>query len=114
MAREEGALAGSAELVCASKLRMADKSTVAHDFIQRGSEFLLVELQTGLTFADLALSAEPGSADRVRDERNARKAYQTVLRLRERFQVAAPAAREIEDLQERLRCALDQLAEKAG
>jgi hypothetical protein len=57
---------------------------MANEFKQTGAEFLKVELETGLTFANIALSAEPGSEKRTKNQANALKAYETVIRLRER------------------------------
>ena len=87
-----------------------EKSTIASDLNQKGAEFLKIELQTGMTFASIALSEERGSDKRIRNQANARKAYETVLRLRERLESPSEATRHsIEEGLERLRRALEKL-----
>lgn len=91
---------------------MLDKSAIASDFNRQGAEFLKVELKTGLTFAKIALGEEAGSEERFKNLANARKAFQTVLRLRERFIYPSDAAtRDIQDALDRLRSALEELGE---
>ena len=65
---------------------MPEKSTIANAFNQQAFDFLKVEVETGLTFAKIAFSGEAGSEKRIRNQANALKAYQTVLRLRKRVQ----------------------------
>ena len=94
---------------------MSDKSAIANDFNRQGAEFLKVELKTGLTFAKIALGEEAGSEERFKNLANARKAFETVLRLRERFiSPNAAAAREIKDALDRLRSALEELGENVS
>ena len=91
---------------------MAQLSQVASDFNRNGLDFLKVEVQTGLTFAGIALGEEPGSAQRERNRLNARKAYDTVLGLRPRFEVPQDTAgRKIDEGLQRLRSALERLGE---
>ena len=50
-----------------------------------GYQFLLTELQSAFTFADLAATGDPREPDEIEfDKKNAHKAYQTVIRLRDR------------------------------
>ena len=50
-----------------------------------GYQFLLTELQSAFTFADLAATGDPREPDEIEfDKKNAYKAYQTVIRLRDR------------------------------
>lgn len=92
---------------------MPEKSILVKDFNQRGTEFLKVELETGLTFANIALGEVLGSEERIKAQANARKAYQTVLRLRGRFDPPNEAAtRDIENALDRLRSVLEKLGER--
>ena len=89
------------------------KNSIATDFNQKGTDFLKVELQTGLTFASIAAGEEPGSEKRTKNQGNARKAYETVLRLRNRVEIPTEAAtRDIQNGLDRLRSALEKLGEK--
>lgn len=91
---------------------MPEKSTIANAFNQQAVDFLKVELETGLTFAKIALSGEAGSDKRFRNQANALKAYQTVLRLRKRVQsMNQESTRQIEKGLDRLRSALKKLGE---
>ena len=102
---------------CASKRLMPDASHIAEEFSQRGTEFLKIELQTGLTLAKIAVDKEPGTQERQKSQANARKAYDTVLRLRRRIGIYGKQNEsEIEELLKRLRSALERLGEsfKAG
>lgn len=86
----------------------------ADDFNQKGTEFLKTELNTGLTLAEIALGEEPGSGERAKGQYNARKAYDTFLRLRGRIEVAESERRELQVRLNKLRAALEQLGEKLG
>ena len=90
---------------------MPQKSTIASDFNKKGAEFLKVEVETGLTFANIALSEEPGSQERIKNQSNARKAYQTVLRLRDRVEKPEATSRSIQNGLDQLRSALIKLGE---
>jgi len=80
--------------------------------MQTGTDFLKVELQTGLAMADLASLEQPGSEQRARTQRNARKAYDTVIRLLPRFEIEEKPERLIQEGLSRLRSALQELGEK--
>lgn len=74
------------------------------------TEFLKVDLQTALTFAGLASNAK----DRVKRERNqraARKAYDTILRLIGRVTLTEQEARFFEKNLSRLKLELSGLGE---
>jgi hypothetical protein len=91
---------------------MADASHLAQEFSQRGTDFLKIELQTGLTLAEVAMNMEAGSPEQLKSRTNARKAYDTVLRLRPRIGVYGKQnERKIEELLKRLRSALERLGE---
>ena len=55
------------------------------DFDDVSLEFLFTELSSGLTFANVALSAQPGDTEKVkRNRHNARVAYDSILRFQPR------------------------------
>jgi hypothetical protein len=88
---------------------------MSNDFNQKGAEFLRVEVETGLTFANIAVGEEQGSEERVRNQANALKAYQTVLRLRDRVENPDEATnRAIQNGLDQLRSVLEKLGEKLG
>ena len=93
---------------------MREKSTIANDFNRAGTEFLKVEIETGLSFASIALSEEPGSEKRIRNQGNAVKAYQTVLRLRGRVENSDDTNRAIQNALDHLRSALQKLGENVN
>lgn len=73
-------------------------------------EFLKTELETGHTFANLALSAK--YADKLeRNKANARKAYDTARKFLASASVDANSALELNRLLEDLRAKLDELGE---
>jgi len=75
--------------------------------------FLFAELHTGLTFAEIALSAsgdDPGKLERNRE--NARKAYDSLLRFQGRTVLSAEEAAELETGKEKLKTALKALGEQ--
>ena len=89
------------------------KNSIASEFNQTGADFLKIELKTGLTFASIAVGEEPGSEKRITNQANARKAYETVLRLRNRLEIPTEAiTREIQNGLDQLRSALEELGEK--
>ena len=91
---------------------MPEKSSIANAFNQQAGDFLKIELETGLTFAKIALSGEAGSEKRTRNRANALKAYQTVLRLRKRVpSMNQESTRDIQEGLDQLRAALEGLAE---
>jgi hypothetical protein len=78
-----------------------------------GKGFLLAELRTGMTFAQLALSAEQFEGHRTeRNRHNARKAYDSYLRFRARVALSDADQAELEEYASQLRSILRQLGEK--
>jgi hypothetical protein len=60
-------------------------------------QFLFTELQTGLTFADLTISAKPAETEKIRtDTTNARKPYETFLKFRERVASSEEEVRQLD------------------
>ena len=76
-----------------------------------GFGFLMVEVQTGLTFASIALTAGDDVNKLARNSENAKLAYDTVLRFRDRVQMNDGAAAELEAGLEKLRIDLRKLGE---
>ncbi len=74
------------------------------------AEFLKNELQTGITFADLALTAKHDDR-RERNKANARKAYDTALRFMGTLYPTPRITEDLTDLLERLRGQLKKLGE---
>lgn len=74
------------------------------------ADFLKLDLQTALTFTQLALQAEDG-VKRERNQRAARKAYDTILRLVGRVTLTDDEARSMGKSLERLRSDLIRLGE---
>ncbi len=60
---------------------MGNFDRLEQEFWIRGVEFILVELDLGLTFSNIALSFSKKSSERgLRNKRNARMAYDSVMR----------------------------------
>lgn len=80
-----------------------------------GFQFLMVELQTGFTFADLAATGDPRSPDGIEhDRQNAQKAYDTVLRMRDRVSLDDRQTARLEDGIKRLKETLNGLNQKTN
>lgn len=78
-----------------------------------GRDFLLAELNTGITFATLGLSAP--DSDNLKIERwtkNARHAYDTFLRFRARVTLTDAENTELRETSDKLKRALQQLGER--
>lgn len=76
-------------------------------------DFLLTELDTGLTFARLALAARSDNPQkRERNRKNARKAYDSLLRFQARTAFSSPEKTRLEEGKKELRAALRSLGEK--
>jgi hypothetical protein len=89
-------------------------SEVQQESNRVGIAFLITELGTALSFAHAALQAGNNSGKRSRNQANARKGYDTILRLRTRLSfVDEPEAKmlEIERKFRELKDALEQLGE---
>ena len=77
-----------------------------------GLEFVLTELRTGLTFANLALSAQRYDTDKVkRNTKNARKAYDTLLMFWQQVSLSDKEVLRLNAELDRLKKALRQLGE---
>lgn len=74
--------------------------------------FLVTEIGSGLTFANLALTARPSDHDKIqRNTKNARVAYNSVLRFRKTVQLDEVQNEKLEAAIEKLREVLRRLGE---
>ena len=74
-------------------------------------EAVKTDAKVGLTFATVASDAAAGSEKRTRNQANARKAYDTVLRLRNGLRVAEAEMQELAVGLSELKSALEGLGE---
>ncbi len=88
---------------------------MADDVIMRanrkGVETLKIDLMAGLTRAAIASQAPQHSEKRLRNRREARKAYDSVIGFIPRFELTPTDAEEITDRLAQLKSALEQLGE---
>ena len=75
-------------------------------------EVLKTDSRVGLTRATIALKAPPGSQKRMRNQREARKAYDTVTHHMNRLSLTKADAQELQESVAELRLALEQLGER--
>ena len=87
-----------------------DKVSVS-DFNANRVHFLKVDLDIALTFADIALNAGADSEKRIRNQANARKAYDNAIHLLRRLTLANVEVREVDQKLRRLKSALQELGE---
>lgn len=79
---------------------------------ESGLSFLLTEISSGLSFARIAREASPDDSGKTeRNRRNARTAYETVLKFRNRVRLSDSASKKLETHLEELRSSLRQLGE---
>jgi hypothetical protein len=84
---------------------------LTEDFSASGFEFLMTEVGTGLTFAEIALGAGDDLDKIERNTLNARKAYEAVLRFRDRVQMSEVQSEALDRKIKQLRTDLLQLGE---
>ncbi len=77
----------------------------------KGVKTLKVDVSTGLTRAAIASQAPQRSEKRLRNQREARKAYDSVIAWMQRLDVAPTDAQEIADGLAQLKLSLEQLGE---
>jgi aspartyl-tRNA synthetase len=89
----------------------ADEDIFSRESLDRASaEFLKIDVQTALTFMMIARQTQDNSRQQ-RNLRAARKAYDTVLRLRNRILLNEEDARELTSGLKKLRSELEQFGE---
>lgn len=79
-------------------------------FNRAGTDFLKVDVATALTFADAALNADTPEKKR-RNQRSARKAYDTVLRMSKKVSLPSKDAEELHHSLTQLKASLRRLGE---
>jgi hypothetical protein len=90
---------------------MVDIRKVHEDFNQRGIDFLNIDADTALTMAQIASAADKNSEKRARNQRNARRAYETILHFGERTTFTSEQADKLDHKLRLLKAALEQLGE---
>jgi hypothetical protein len=80
-------------------------------FNQNGFDFLMVDLDAGIAFAERALVSPDPDAKR-RNAMNARKAYKTVARFRDKLSLDSEQQNAFDRKQMSLKKVLDQLGEQ--
>jgi hypothetical protein len=100
------------ELNFAVKRAGIDQSLAANGELSRTSvEFLKIDVQTALTFSGIALQSEHDSEKRRRNQMNARRGYDTILRLLKKAPVTKADVRMLSRNLKRLKSELQQLGE---
>lgn len=89
---------------------MADLANTQQQFNRTGTEFLKVDVATALTFAATALNTDDPEKKR-RNQRSARKAYDTVLRMTQKVTLTPQDAKELSKSLHLLRANLMRLGE---
>ena len=84
----------------------------ATDLNANGIEFLKTDLETGLTFASIAVNAGNDLGKKRRNQANARKAYDTVLAWSRRLVLTKADAHQIEEKLGKLQAILRSLGEE--
>ena len=92
------------------KPTVEDLRRVETQFNHAGTEFLKVDVATALTFAETALTADDPEK-KQRNQKSARKAYDTVLRMANKVALPDQAAQELKDGLQKLNAKLKQLGE---
>ena len=110
-------LLGDAALVSTRGSRRASSSRVQFRELQKTVKdnslaFLHTDLDMALTLAQIAAEADRGSARRERNVRNARKAYDTVLKFREKLRASAAEKHCLRRKLSHLRLCLEDLGER--
>lgn len=92
------------------KTTTADLAATQQQFNRAGTEFLKVDVATAITFSEVALSADD-PAKRRRNQRSARKAYDTILRLAKKIAISGRDVQELTASLELLKANLVRLGE---
>ncbi len=85
--------------------------TVINRAIRNGVEMLKRDLDAGLIRAMIASRAPENSEKRLRNHREARKAYDTVVDFSQRFTLTSTDTQEISDKLAKLKSSLEQLGD---
>jgi hypothetical protein len=85
--------------------------TAASELNRTSTDFLKIDLQTALTFSRIALENNTDNEKRRRNRRNARRGYDTIIRLIKRVSLSDGDAKFMSYNLERLKSELRQLGE---
>jgi len=88
------------------------RQQLREDFNQNGFDFLMADLDSALAFAQRALGLNVDPEVKRRNVNNARKAFDTVGRLRERLQLDFRQQSAFDEKRTKLKNALEQLGEQ--
>lgn len=94
----------------AAKPTMDEMLALRSRFNKASTDFLKLDLNTALTFTRLARESD-NEIKRERNRRSARKAYDTVLRLKQKISLNEGDAKQISENLERLKSELISLGE---
>lgn len=89
---------------------MADLEKTGKEFNRAGTDFLKVDVATALTFAHNALTADD-PFKKARNQKSARKAYDTVLRMSQKISLTDEDANELKAGLQQLKANLAKLGE---
>ena len=90
---------------------MRDIFSLRDDLNQTTVDFLMTDLNTGIMLARVAMGAKQDSPRQTRNTRNARLAYETVLRFRKKIQATSAVKDMLDEKLGRLRSMLEALGE---
>lgn len=76
-----------------------------------GFTFLISDLELGLTLAQIAMGSGSNTDKRKRNQHNARRAYDTILKLAERVVLTGIQRSELNNVAARLKSRLESLGE---
>lgn len=91
---------------------LKSRQQLREDFNQNGFAFLMTDLDSALAFAQLAMRLNIDPEVKRRNLINARKAYDTVVRLREKLQLDSGQQSAFDEKRTNLKNALEQLGER--
>ena len=90
---------------------MRDLFSIRDDLNRTTVEFLMTDLNTGLMLARVATGAKEHSPRQTRNIRNARLAYETVLRFRRKIEATSAVKDALDEKLGELRSMLETLGE---
>jgi hypothetical protein len=93
------------------QVRTEQISRNSHLIGKLGFNFLITDLELGMTFARIASNAHEASGKRTRNKANARRAYDVISRLNHRVLLSGHEREKVELKLANLRLALEELGE---
>ena len=92
------------------KPTVADLVDTAQQFNRAGTDFLKVDVATALTFSETALATDDPDK-RQRNQKSARKAYDTIVRMAQKITLQKEDARQLKEALHQLQANLVRLGE---